>query len=121
MSKFYRKDWILYQEVANEGGKTPEALIEMNVKEDLPDSNKHVPYIEEIEDGYVVKCGKKEFHATDAEHHTLFIDLNVDNKYQYRQYIHIGELPEATFKVPKGTRVTAVAFCNLHGLWKSEL
>lgn len=119
--KYFRKDWILYQEIANEGGKDPEALIALNIHEANPDENKHVPFIEETAQGYFVKCGKNEYHGTSAEHHTIFIELVVDNKYQYRQYIAHDEKPEATFVVPKGKKVEAYAFCNLHGLWKFSL
>lgn len=119
--KFYRKDWILYQEIANEGGKTPENLIEVKAKTEDPDKNKHVPFIEEIADGYLVKTGKPGDHATDEEHHTIYIDLFVDNKYYYRQYIERNSKPEAKFQVPKGKKVVAYAFCNLHGLWTYSL
>ncbi len=118
---FYRKDWILYQEVANEGGKKPEALLEVNAKTDDPETNKHVPFIEETANGYKVKSGKNEFHATDSDHHTMFIELHVDNKFVYRRTFELNEKPEVEFISPKGKQVTAYAFCNLHGLWKLSL
>ncbi len=87
MNNYYRKDWILFEEVANEGGKVPENLLPIKVKEGNADENKHVPYIVEEKDGYLIKIGKTAYHANDHEHHTIFIDLIVDNKYHYRQYI----------------------------------
>lgn len=117
---FFRKDWILYQEIANEGGKKPEALIDVNEKTDSPENNKHVPFITETSNGYEVVTGKTAMHATDNEHHTMFIQLNVDDKFIYRKNISIGEEPKAIFEVPKGKKVVAYAFCNLHGLWKYE-
>lgn len=119
--KYFRKDWIMYQEVANEGGKQPEALIEINVKTDNPETNKHVPFIEETTNGYSVRCGKTEFHAETEEHHTIFIELVVDETYFYKKYIKYGEEPKVEFSVPKGSKVEAFAFCNLHGLWKFSL
>ena len=119
--KYTRKDWILYQEVANEGGKQPEALLDVKLKEDDPETNKHVPFIEETKDGYIVKTGKNELHATDSEHHTMFIELFVDDEYQLRKYIKTDSEPIAEFKVPKGKNVVAVAFCNLHGMFKNTL
>lgn len=121
MQKYFRKDWILYEEIVSEGGRKPADLLDVNLKEDDPETNKHVPFIEETADGYKVKSGKNEFHATTEEHSTMFIDLFVDDKYQYRQYIAKGENPEATFNVPKGTKVQAFAFCNLHGMFTYKL
>lgn len=118
---YFRKDWILFQEIANEGGKLPEVLIPVNAKEANPDENKHVPFIEKTANGYVVKTGKNEFHATAPDHHTMFIELRVDDKFIYKQMIALGEKPEATFNVPHGTKVEAYAFCNLHGMWKFTL
>ena len=120
-NKYFRKDWILFDEIVNDGGTKPASLLPTKVQTGNPDENKHVPFIEELADGYLVKSGKNEYHATDEKHKTMFIDLFVDNKYQYRQYIAIGEKPEAKFTVPKGKVVKAVAFCNLHGLFTSTL
>jgi len=119
--KYYRKDWILFQEIANEGGKNPEELIEVNPKEDDVETNKHVPYIEELENGYKVSIGKNELHPMTKEHHIIFIDLYVDDKYVYRQYLELDEKPIATFEVPKGKKVVALEFCNLHGLYKNKI
>ena len=119
--KYYRKDWILFQEVANEGGKVPETFKETTIKSDDPDKNKHVPYIEETNDGYKVKVGKNEFHATDSEHHTMFIELVVDNQFYYKKIIKLNEKPEADFKINKGKEVKAYAFCNLHGLFEYKM
>jgi len=119
--EYFRKDWILFEKIVTEGGKMPEELIKMDLKEDDVETNKHVPYIEELDDGYKVSIGKNELHPMTAEHHILFIDLFVDEKYAYRQHIKLGEKPVATFKVPKGKKVTAVEFCNLHGLYKNNI
>lgn len=119
-NKYFRKDWILYDEIVNDGGKMPDGIKPTKVQTGDPEENKHVPFIIETDNGYLVKSGKNEYHATDESHKTMFIDLFVDDKYQYRQYIAFGEKPEAEFNVPKGNKVVAVAFCNLHGLFTNE-
>jgi superoxide reductase len=35
----------------------------------------------------------------------------------YRRFLNPGEAPEATFAL-QADKVTARAYCNLHGLWK---
>ncbi len=119
--KYFRKDWILYQEAANEGGQKPEGLLDVIAKQDDPETNKHVPFIIETETGYTVKVGKNEFHGTDEKHHTMFIELQVDNKFFYKKIVGLNETPEASFNIPKGTVVKALAFCNLHGLFEYTL
>ena len=37
----------------------------------------------------------------------------------YRQFLDPGAAPEATFLLVGAGEVTARAYCNLHGLWKS--
>jgi len=46
----------------------------------------------------------------------MFIELRVDEKFVYKQYLKQDEEAKAEFLVPKGKKVTAYAFCNLHGL-----
>lgn len=78
---------------------------------------KHVPYIEEHENGYVVKIGELTKHPMTSEHYIQFIELIIDDKYLHRKYLSPGEEPIACFEVPKGTKVIAREYCNLHGLW----
>lgn len=114
---YYRKDWILFQEIANEGGKIPEGFLPVNAKEMNPDENKHVPFIVKTEKGYKVTSGKNEMHPIDAEHHLMFIDLYVDNQ-TFRINFKNGDVPSHEFIVEEGKEVVAYAFCNLHGMFK---
>lgn len=82
---------------------------------------KHVPYIQEMEDGYLVKVGKETTHPMTEEHWIEFIELEIDNTKLYRYYLKPVDTPEAYFKVPKGEKVVAREYCNLHGLWESKL
>lgn len=79
---------------------------------------KHVPYVEEKEDGYLIKVGKEMEHPMLEAHYIEFIELQID-EYLYRKYLKAGEKPEAYFKVPKGKNVVAREYCNIHGLWRS--
>lgn len=116
MSNYYRKDWILFEEIGNEGGRIPEALIPVKIKEGDPETNAHVPFIEETQEGYIVKTGKNKYHGNDAEHHMIYLEIVVDKAMKHRKHLKFGETPEVHFKVEKGTHVQAFAFCNLHGL-----
>lgn len=78
---------------------------------------KHVPFIQETETGYLVKIGEKVDHPMTEEHYIQFIELIVGEKV-YRKHLNPGEKPQAEFIVEKADNVYAREHCNLHGLWK---
>ena len=56
----------------------------------------------------------------EEKHNIAFIALHTQNGVQ-RKNLLPDEAPEATFALADGDQVIAVyAFCNLHGLWKTE-
>ena len=77
---------------------------------------KHVPVVEKVEVGYKVTVGSVA-HPMEEKHWIEWIELMADGKV-YRQDLAPGKAPEATFCV-EASEVTARAYCNLHGLWKS--
>ena len=76
---------------------------------------KHVPVIEETENGIKVKVGSIP-HPMEENHYIQWIEVIVGDKV-YRKFLKPGEKPEAEFKV-KGENIKARAYCNLHGLWR---
>ena len=77
---------------------------------------KHVPVIEKIADGYRVKIGAVA-HPMETSHYIEWIELVAGDKV-YRQFLKVGNAPEAVFTLD-AVKVTARAYCNLHGLWSS--
>ena len=80
---------------------------------------KHVPFIEEVSDGYVVSVGKEVEHPMTEEHYIQFIELIVDNKVIERVELTPNDKPKVHFKVEKGNEVMAREYCNIHGLWSN--
>jgi len=76
---------------------------------------KHVPVIEKIEGGVKVKVGDVP-HPMEEKHLIEWIEIVADGKVD-RQYLCIGEKPEAVFKTD-AENITAREYCNLHGVWK---
>lgn len=77
---------------------------------------KHVPVVE-VADGVVkVKVGDVA-HPMEDKHYIEWIEVVADGK-SYFQFLKPGDVPEATFNI-SAARVTARAYCNLHGLWKA--
>lgn len=91
------------------------------LKEQTADTSteKHVPYIEEIEDGYKVRIGENQAHPMNDDHYIQFIEL-VAGPHIYRKDLSPSDAPEATFKVQKVDNVFAREYCNIHGLWRKN-
>jgi len=77
---------------------------------------KHVPVIEKSGGTITVKVGSVA-HPMVEEHYIEWIELVAGGK-AYRQFLKPGDAPEAVFKVD-AAEVSARAYCNLHGLWRS--
>jgi superoxide reductase len=78
---------------------------------------KHVPVVEQIENGYKVTVGSVE-HPMEEDHHIQWIELIADGR-SYRKYLNPGDKPEAEFCID-AENVTAREYCNLHGQWISS-
>ena len=77
---------------------------------------KHVPVIEKVPGGVKVTVGAVAHPMTD-EHWIEWIELLADGRAD-RQFLKPGDAPEAVFPT-NARQITARAYCNLHGLWKS--
>lgn len=108
-------------EIVNPGEGAPECFGEpmQLLKENTTDAatEKHVPVIEPIEDGYRVSVGSVE-HPMTPEHYIQWIELITENEV-LRHYLKPTDKPVATFKTD-AENVSAREYCNLHGLWKTE-
>lgn len=78
---------------------------------------KHVPVIEQVDGGVKVTVGSVH-HPMGEDHLIEWIELLADGKV-YRRSLKPGDAPQAVFLIEAGP-VTARAYCNLHGLWKSD-
>ncbi|MBU3182356.1 desulfoferrodoxin [Clostridium psychrophilum] len=77
---------------------------------------KHVPVVEAVEGGVLVKVGAVEHPMVDA-HYIEWIEIQTENKV-YRKYLKPGDKPEALFILDEKV-LTVREYCNLHGLWKA--
>jgi len=77
---------------------------------------KHVPVIEKIDGGYKVKVGSVA-HPMEEKHYIEWIEL-IEGDFSQRVFLKPGQEPEASF-CTDASNVTARAYCNLHGLWRS--
>lgn len=80
-------------------------------------TEKHVPVIENTQDGYKISVGST-LHPMQEDHYIQWIELLADGK-SYKQFLKPGDEPIATFCI-KADKVSAREYCNKHGLWKGE-
>lgn len=78
---------------------------------------KHVPVIEKKGNIVTVKIGSVA-HPMEEKHYIEVIGVLAENKV-YRAYLKPGDKPEAVFEIKENISC-ARAYCNLHGLWKSN-
>lgn len=78
---------------------------------------KHVPVIVVQGDAVTVSVGSVP-HPMEDKHFIQWIELTTATK-TCRRFLSPGEKPEATFCNTGDNALTARAYCNLHGLWKS--
>lgn len=79
---------------------------------------KHVPYIEKTENGYLVKVGQMTAHPMEETHYIEWIELITDGQV-YRQELKPGDKPEAFFPIT-AAKVWAREYCNIHLLWENR-
>ena len=79
---------------------------------------KHLPVVEQVVGGYRVKVGQVP-HPMQAEHHIEWIELLTPRGVLHQQ-LHATGKPEAIFLTAESP-IAVRAYCNLHGLWRSNL
>lgn len=105
-------------------GKTPMVCCGEVMKELVANSveaahEKHIPKVEKRERLVHVEVGSI-LHPSLPEHHIEFIYLQTSNGGQ-RKCIEIGNEPKAMFMALEGEPLEVYAYCNLHGLWKTDI
>ena len=80
---------------------------------------KHVPVVEVDGDVVKVEIGAVE-HPMTEEHSILWVYLQTDRGGQ-RKCLEVGKAPYAEFALKDEKPVAVYAYCNLHGLWKTEI
>jgi len=86
---------------------------------------KHMPVIEELpanvcqgKDGVKIKVGETE-HPMEESHYIEWIEIITEEGKSGKKFLKPGEKPEVEFYTRKEV-IGARAYCNVHGLWKTE-
>lgn len=82
-------------------------------------NEKHLPKVETKDRLVYVEIGSV-LHPAEEGHHIEFIYLQTENGGQ-RRTINVGAKPAAMFCLMDDQPISAYAYCNLHGLWKTDI
>lgn len=80
---------------------------------------KHIPDITVDGSVVTVNVGSVDHPMQDA-HYIEWVQL-VTERGSQRRYMKPGDAPKVTFHLGEEKPVAVYAYCNLHGLWKTEL
>lgn len=97
-------------------GQKMEELIPNTVE---ASNEKHLPAVSVNGGEVLVAVGSVE-HPMVAEHFIEWVALETENGSQ-RKFLQPGEKPEVSFLLNGEKPVAVYAYCNIHGLWKTEL
>jgi len=82
-------------------------------------TEKHLPAVTVSGDSISVQIGSVP-HPMEEKHHIAFVYVETKNGGQ-RKILKAGEEPKVSFAFSSDKPVAVYAFCNLHGLWKTEI
>lgn len=109
-------------EVNNEGASAlvccNQKMQKLEAKTEDSSLEKHVPYVEEVDGGVLVKVGQNQAHPMTEDHLIKFIEVHTETMV-LKAELKPGDAPEAFFPVKKEDVVKAREWCNIHGLWES--
>ena len=80
---------------------------------------KHVPAVKVSQGTVEVNVGSVDHPMVDV-HWIEWVQLLTD-KGSYRKWLNPGEAPNVKFLLGDEKPLAVYAYCNLHGLWKTEL
>ena len=80
---------------------------------------KHIPVVQVDGNTVHVTIGSVE-HPMAEEHSILWVYLQTDRGGQ-RKCLEVGKAPTVTFALADEKPLAVYAYCNLHGLWKTDV
>ena len=82
-------------------------------------TEKHLPEVTVLGDKISVQVGSAP-HPMEDEHHIAFVYVETERGGQ-RKCLKIGNEPTISFSFIEDKPIAVFAYCNLHGMWKTEI
>jgi len=80
---------------------------------------KHLPAVNVSGGSLSVQVGSTP-HPMENEHHIVFVYVETERGGQ-RKCLKVGEEPKLTFSFVDDKPIAVYAYCNIHGMWKTEI
>lgn len=110
-------------EVVHSGGVAPDCcgyeMLELIPNSADASGEKHTPSVRLHDSIVEVNVGSVD-HPMEEIHWIEWVQL-VTDRGSYRKRLNPGEAPKVLFLMNNETPLAVYAYCNLHGLWKTEL
>ena len=82
-------------------------------------AEKHLPAVSVSGDNVAVQVGSAP-HPMEEKHYIAFVHVETERGGQ-RKCLKVGEEPKLAFSFVDDKPTAVYAYCNLHGLWKTEV
>ena len=108
--------------VDNKGGPLTccgEKISELNPNTVEASTEKHLPFVTGSGGSIKVQVGNVP-HPMEEAHHITFVYVETENGGQ-RKYFKTGAGPMHSFSFSDDKPISVYAYCNLHGLWKTDI
>ena len=122
-TKFYKCEMCGNVVVKLVDSKVPIVCCGQKMQELVPNTvdasnEKHVPVVTRLENNVIkVEVGSVA-HPMTEEHHIAFIYVETDKG---GVKVDLSDKPEAVIALGDAKPIAVYEYCNLHGLWKTEL
>jgi len=80
---------------------------------------KHLPVAKVSGNNVEIEIGST-LHPMEEAHHISFVYVETERGGQ-RKCLKVGEAPKVTFSFVDDKPIAVYAYCNLHGLWKTDI
>ena len=96
-----------------------EKMIELVPNTVEASTEKHLPEVTILGDNITVQVGSLP-HPMEEAHNIAFVYVET-NRGGQRKCLNSGEEPKLSFVFEDDKPIAVYAYCNLHGLWKTEI
>jgi len=80
---------------------------------------KHLPAVT-VKDGVISVAVGSVAHPMEEGHHISFVYVETEQGGQ-RKCLNVGAEPKLTFSLSEDKAIAVYAYCNLHGMWKTDI
>lgn len=95
-----------------------EEMTKLEAQTEDATNEKHVPVVNETEEGTEVVVGTT-LHPMTEKHQIVFIEVLTNDDKVYRKDLSPEDEPKAVFPVQKSDVKKTREYCNVHDLWKN--